>query len=123
MLKKNLKNCNHLLGDGLARSFLRALVALIGNYRAGFHFRPGDPITFDFETYVKSRPAAMESYMIDKMSQLQIFQQFIEERLLILNEGQGLKDEFEEESGLYSGDKELSQFKQQYEIWKVCAVG
>ena len=32
-LKRQLKNPNNMLGDGVARSFLRALVQLIGGYR------------------------------------------------------------------------------------------
>lgn len=36
-LKHSLRHSNHLLGDGLARSFVRALAELLGGYRAGLH--------------------------------------------------------------------------------------
>jgi len=50
------------------------------------------------------------------MLQLQIFQQFKQDRLDLLNSGQGFQDEFEEECSLYSG-KDFSRFDYQYKEW------
>lgn len=115
VLKKNLRSSNHLLGDGVARSFLRALVVLLGGYREALRFRQGETITFSEEGFVQSRQASMRKYL-EKMLHLQIFHQFIEDRLVKLNVGEDPRDEFEEECCLYSA-KEYNRFKTQYDEW------
>lgn len=117
VLKKNLRNSNHLLGDGVARSFLRALVVLIGGYREALQFRPGESILFSLDSFLLSRPAHLRPFLT-KMLELQIFRQFIESKLDNLNSGFDvcLKDEFEQECSLYSG-KEYGKFRSQYNEW------
>ena len=125
-----------MMGDGVARVFLRALVQLIGGYRVALRMCPGEQITFCRDALLNSRPPALRPFL-ESMLQLQIFQQFIEERLEMLNSGQvilsvtvsvagrhlvllttaetcilqGFSDEFELEACLYS-DKSSKQYKE-----------
>jgi hypothetical protein len=104
-----------MLGDGVARSFLRALVILIGGYRDALRFTPGQKITFNYEAFVSTRPPSIQTFL-EKMLQLQIFRQFIEGRLEMLNDGEGFSDEFEFELNMYE-DKSTHRLKTQYKEW------
>lgn len=74
-LKRNLKSSNNMLGDSVARAFLRALVQLIGNYKEALQFREEDKIiTFNKEKFVSIRPPNFQPFA-EKMLDLQIFQQ------------------------------------------------
>lgn len=73
-LKRTLRNRAALLGDGVSRAFLRALVQLIGGYRDAVRFSPGQKITFNPDAFVESRSTSMQAFL-KKMLQLQIFQQ------------------------------------------------
>ncbi|XP_018305875.1 DENN domain-containing protein 1A isoform X3 [Mycetomoellerius zeteki] len=110
-LKKALRNRSALLGD----SFLRALVQLTAGYREALTLQQGERITFNQNAFVESRPSSMQPFL-RKMLELQIFQQFIEERLNMLNSGLGFSDEFEMEACSYSA-KSSSKFMQQYREW------
>ncbi|XP_033611221.1 DENN domain-containing protein 1B isoform X2 [Cryptotermes secundus] len=114
-LRRQLRNRAALLGDGVSRAFLRALVQLIGGYRDALKFHQGQKITFSPDAFIESRPSSMQPFL-RKMLQLQIFQQFIEDRLEMLNNGLGFSDEFEMEACNYS-DKSSSKLKQQYKEW------
>ncbi|XP_058803899.1 DENN domain-containing protein 1B isoform X2 [Phymastichus coffea] len=119
-LRRALRNRPALLGDGVSRAFLRALVQLTAGYREALTLQQGQNddhvrITFDQEAFVESRPISMQPFL-RKMLELQIFQQFIEERLHMLNSGLGFSDEFEMEACNYS-DKSSSKFMQQYREW------
>jgi len=109
-MRRRLKTPGHMMGDGVARVFLRALVQLIGGYRVALRMCPGEQITFCRDALLNSRPPALRTFL-ESMLQLQIFQQFIEERLEMLNCGQGFSDEFELEACLYS-DKSSKQYKE-----------
>ncbi|CAH0715999.1 unnamed protein product, partial [Brenthis ino] len=116
-LKKALSDKN-ALGDAVSRAFLRALVCLIGGYRDAIRIEKGQLITFNPEAFVRTRKN-MQSFL-RKILQSQIFQQFIDERLDLLNSGRGFNDEFEVECNNYaerlntgSGQK----LKQQYRDW------
>lgn len=113
-LKRELRN-QVSVGDGVSRAFLRALVQLIGGYRDALKFHQGERITFNSDAFVESRPPSMQPFL-RKMLQLQIFQQFIEERLDMLNAGLGFSDEFEIEACNYS-DKTSRKLRQQYKEW------
>ncbi|KRZ78074.1 DENN domain-containing protein 1A, partial [Trichinella papuae] len=115
VLKKNMRLSYGTAGDGLARAFLRALVVLIGGYREALQFRQGELITFSPEAFVQTRPSNLRPFL-DKMLDLQIFRQFIDDRLDRLNTGVGFQDQFEEECNRYSG-KESSRIKYQYNEW------
>ncbi|XP_018404533.1 PREDICTED: DENN domain-containing protein 1A [Cyphomyrmex costatus] len=114
-LKKALRNRPALLGDGVSRAFLRALVQLTAGYREALTLQQGERITFNQNAFVESRPSSMQPFL-RKMLELQIFQQFIEERLNMLNSGLGFSDEFEMEACSYSA-KSGSKFMQQYREW------
>ncbi|XP_033189836.2 uncharacterized protein LOC117156686 isoform X1 [Bombus vancouverensis nearcticus] len=114
-LKKALRNRSALLGDGVSRAFLRALVQLTAGYRDALTLEQGQSITFNQNAFVESRPSSMQPFL-RKMLELQIFQQFIEERLNMLNSGLGFSDEFEMEACSYSA-KSGSKFMQQYREW------
>lgn len=86
-MRRRLKTPGNMMGDGVARVFLRALVQLIGGYRDALRFRQGEQITFCRDALIQSRPLALRPFL-ESMLQLQIFQQFIEERLEMLNSGQ-----------------------------------
>lgn len=63
-LRKNLRlNSNVLLGDAISRTFLKALVMLIGGYRDALTFPPGEMITFNRDIFVRSRPQPMKPFL------------------------------------------------------------
>lgn len=74
-----MRNRPALLGDGVSRAFLRALVQLTAGYREALTLQQGQSdehvrITFDQEAFVESRPISMQPFL-RKMLELQIFQQ------------------------------------------------
>ena len=73
-LRKALRNRPALLGDGVSRAFLRALVQLTAGYREALTLQQGERITFDPNKFVESRPLSMQPFL-RKMLELQIFQQ------------------------------------------------
>ncbi|XP_045784796.1 DENN domain-containing protein 1A isoform X3 [Maniola jurtina] len=116
-LKKALSDKN-ALGDAVSRAFLRALVCLIGGYRDAIRIEKGQQITFKADAFVRTRKN-MQPFL-RKILQSQIFQQFIDERLELLNSGRGFNDEFEVECNHYA--EKLStgsgqRLKQQYRDW------
>ena len=85
-LKKCLKSPANLLGESVARAFLQALVHLIGGYRDALKHRQGEKITFSEDDFVLSRSSSVQPFLV-KMLELQIFRQFIKERLILVNSG------------------------------------
>ena len=73
-LRKALRNRPALLGDGVSRAFLRALVQLTAGYREALTLQQRERITFDPNKFVESRPLSMQPFL-RKMLELQIFQQ------------------------------------------------
>ncbi|XP_049886208.1 DENN domain-containing protein 1A-like isoform X3 [Pectinophora gossypiella] len=116
-LKKALSDKN-ALGDAVSRAFLRALVCLIGGYRDAIRIEKGQLITFNPEAFVRTRKNMQQ--FLTKILQSQIFQQFIDERLDLLNSGRGFNDEFEVECNFYAeklGTGSGQRLKQQYRDW------
>uniref|UniRef100_A0AC11BDL8 DENN domain containing 1B n=1 Tax=Ovis aries TaxID=9940 RepID=A0AC11BDL8_SHEEP len=107
-LKNKLKKQSTATGDGVARAFLRAQAALFGSYRDALRYKPGEPITFCEESFVKHRSSLMKQFLETAVN-LQLFKQFIDGRLAKLNAGKGFSDAFEEEitSGGFCGGKDL----------------
>nr|3TW8_A Chain A, DENN domain-containing protein 1B [Homo sapiens]3TW8_C Chain C, DENN domain-containing protein 1B [Homo sapiens] len=95
-LKNKLKKQSTATGDGVARAFLRAQAALFGSYRDALRYKPGEPITFCEESFVKHRSSVMKQFLETAIN-LQLFKQFIDGRLAKLNAGRGFSDVFEEE--------------------------
>ncbi|XP_029300433.1 LOW QUALITY PROTEIN: DENN domain-containing protein 1A [Cottoperca gobio] len=111
-LKSRLRKVSTTTGDGVARAFLRSQAALFGSYRNALHIQSGEPITFNEETFVSHRSSAMRQFLQNAI-QLQLFKQFIDGRLDLLNSGEGFSDIFEEEinMGEYAGsDKTYHQW-------------
>ncbi|KAI4536619.1 hypothetical protein MG293_012822 [Ovis ammon polii] len=112
-LKNKLKKQSTATGDGVARAFLRAQAALFGSYRDALRYKPGEPITFCEESFVKHRSSLMKQFLETAVN-LQLFKQFIDGRLAKLNAGKGFSDAFEEEitSGGFCGGNPKS-----YQQW------
>ncbi|CAK6972287.1 DENN domain-containing protein 1A isoform X1 [Scomber scombrus] len=103
-LKSRLKKVSTTTGDGVARAFLKSQAALFGSYRNALQIESGEPITFNEETFVNHRSSGMRQFLQNAI-QLQLFKQFIDVRLDLLNAGEGFSDIFEEEinMGEYAG--------------------
>jgi DENN domain-containing protein 1 len=84
-----------------------------GGYRDALRFRPNEQITFDPDAFIISRPASMQPFL-KKALHLQTFQQFVSDRLDMLNAGQGFSDEFDQQVNLY-GDRWGAQSR--YKDW------
>ncbi|ELW48534.1 DENN domain-containing protein 1A [Tupaia chinensis] len=108
-LKSRLKKVSTTTGDGVARAFLKAQAAFFGSYRNALKIEPEEPITFCEEAFVSHyRSGAMRQFL-QNATQLQLFKQFIDGRLDLLNSGEGFSDIFEEEinMGEYAGSDKL----------------
>uniref|UniRef100_A0A8I5R5X5 DENN domain containing 1A n=2 Tax=Papio anubis TaxID=9555 RepID=A0A8I5R5X5_PAPAN len=108
-LKNRLKKVSTTTGDGVARAFLKAQAAFFGSYRNALKIEPEEPITFCEEAFVSHyRSGAMRQFL-QNATQLQLFKQFIDGRLDLLNSGEGFSDIFEEEinMGEYAGSDKL----------------
>ncbi|XP_056011231.1 DENN domain-containing protein 1B-like isoform X13 [Ostrea edulis] len=117
-LKKHLKKDKIALamaasGDAIPKTFLMSLVKLIGGYRDALKFHPGEEITFNPQAFIQSRPESMQPFL-EKILHLQIFQEFINERLDMLNGGEGFTDIFEREA-MTRADKLNTQSR--YKDW------
>ncbi|XP_060034472.1 DENN domain-containing protein 1B isoform X1 [Erinaceus europaeus] len=112
-LKNKLKKQSTATGNGVARAFLRAQAALFGSYRDALRYKPGEPVTFCEESFIKHRSSLMKHFLENAVN-LQLFKQFIDGRLAKLNSGRGFSDAFEEEitSGGFSGGNARS-----YQQW------
>ncbi|CAK6442305.1 unnamed protein product [Pipistrellus nathusii] len=112
-LKSKLKKQSTATGDGVARAFLRAQAALFGCYRDALRYKPGEPVSFCEESFVRHRSSPMKQFLETAVN-LQLFKQFIDGRLAKLNAGKGFSDAFEEEitSGGFSGGSPRS-----YQQW------
>ncbi|XP_060088340.1 DENN domain-containing protein 1B [Heteronotia binoei] len=118
-LKNKLKKQSTATGDGVARAFLRAQATLFGSYRDALRYKPGEPVTFCEESFVRHRSSATKQFLETAVN-LQLFKQFIEGRLTKLNAGKGFSDVFEEEisSGGFSGGNSKSYHQWMYTVKK-----
>ncbi|XP_022221625.2 DENN domain-containing protein 1A isoform X6 [Drosophila obscura] len=99
-LKKHLNHTQDHIGDRISKIFLNALVQLIGGYRDAVEYHETSK-TFNHDKFIESRPAHLRPFLA-KMMELQIFAQFIDDRLKMLNSGLGFSDEFELETVRYA---------------------
>ncbi|XP_033096034.1 DENN domain-containing protein 1B-like isoform X3 [Anneissia japonica] len=109
-LKKNLRNNATQLGDGIARSFMKALVPIIGNYRAAIKQQDTSKFEFEEELFIKHSPTNMHTFL-ETLLHSQHFQEFIGDRLNDLNAKRGYNDIFEEEIRAASTEKEKNKMK------------
>ncbi|KAK3555885.1 hypothetical protein QTP86_029805 [Hemibagrus guttatus] len=107
-LKNRLKKGSTTMGDGAARAFLKSQAALFGSYRSALRIEPDEPITFNEDAFVTHRSNTMRQFL-QNATQLQLFKQFIDGRLELLNSGEGFNDVFEEEinMGEYAGSDKV----------------
>ncbi|XP_039369667.1 DENN domain-containing protein 1B-like isoform X2 [Mauremys reevesii] len=113
LLKLQLKKQSATTGDGVARAFLRAQALLFGGYRDALLCTPGQPISFCQESFLNHKSSTMREFLLNAVH-LQLFKQFIDERLEKLNAGVGFSDVFEQEitnSGLAAGNL------RSYQLW------
>ncbi|XP_059848272.1 DENN domain-containing protein 1B-like isoform X2 [Hypanus sabinus] len=115
VLKMKLKKQSAVTGDVVARAFLRTQAAIFGSYQDALKFNAGEPVTFCEETFLDHKPSSMKNFLQHAVH-LQLFKQFIDNRLEKLNQGKVLTDLFEEEvnlGGYSSGcSKTYQQWKQ-----------
>jgi len=71
-----------------------------GGYRDALHFYPALAVEFDTKTFITSRPATMRPFLLTLLN-LQAFEQFIGDRLDMLNSGRGFRGLFELEANSY----------------------
>ncbi|TTE96764.1 DENN domain-containing protein 1A [Bagarius yarrelli] len=95
-LRNRLKKGCSTVGDGAARAFLKSQAALFGSYRSALRIEPNEPITFNEDVFITHRSNTMKQFL-QNATQLQLFKQFIDGRLELLNSGEGFNDVFEEE--------------------------
>ncbi|XP_075758427.1 DENN domain-containing protein 1B isoform X3 [Pelodiscus sinensis] len=113
LLKLQLKKQSATTGDGVARAFLRAQALLFGSYRDALLCTPGQPISFCQESFLNHKSSTMREFLHNAVH-LQLFKQFIDERLEKLNAGVGFSDVFEQEitnSGMAAGNL------RSYQLW------
>ncbi|NXC42495.1 DEN1B protein, partial [Penelope pileata] len=118
-LKNKLKKQSTATGDGVAKAFLRAQAALFGSYRDALRYKPGEPITFCENSFVKHRSSTTKQFLETAVN-LQLFKQFIDGRLSKLNAGRGFSDVFEEEitAGGFCGGNSRSYQQWMYTVKK-----
>lgn len=112
-LKKQLTNPSaDLRGNRIPKIFLSSLVQLIGGYRDAIKYTESR-LKFDNDMFIESQSPANKAF-VQKIVQLQIFQQFIEERLKIIQAGSEMSDEFEIEVELHAErmGKKFNQYKE-----------
>ncbi|XP_067829033.1 DENN domain-containing protein 1B-like isoform X2 [Heptranchias perlo] len=113
ILKMKLKKQSAATGDGVARAFLRTQAAIFGSYQDALIFNTDEPITFCEAMFLNHRSSTMKNFLQHAVH-LQLFKQFIDNRLEKLNEGKGLTDLFEEEVNLGGYSSGCSK---SYQLW------
>jgi len=93
-LQKNRADLSSISAEIWPTPYIAVDVA--GGYRDALRFKPGQLITFNADAFIQSRPPNMQPFL-RKVLELQTFQQFIADRLDMLNAGVGFSDEFEVE--------------------------
>lgn len=112
-LKKQLTNPTaDLRGNRIPKLFLGALVQIIGGYRDAIKYRESR-LKFDNDVFIESQSPSNRPF-VQKIVQLQIFQQFIEERLKLIQNGSEMSDEFEMEVELHAErmGKKFNKYKE-----------
>lgn len=111
-LKKNLtgSSCD-LRGDRIPRVFLSSLVQIIGAYRDAIKYTEKG-LRFSNDTFIDSQLPQYKPF-VQKIVELQVFQQFIEERLMLMQSNSETTDIFEIEVELHEAKmgKKFSQYK------------
>lgn len=100
------------LGDRIPRIFLSTLVQIIGGYRDAIKYSDSK-MRFDNDTFIESQPSQYKAF-VQKIVELQVFQQFIEERLRLIQSNSEVTDEFEIEVELHAArmGKKMMKYKE-----------
>ena len=112
-LKKQLTNSSaDLRGNKIPKIFLSSLVQIIGGYRDAIKYNDVR-LKFDNELFIESQSPSNRGF-VQKIVELQIFQQFVEERLKLMQNGGEMSDEFELEVELHAErmGKKSNQYKE-----------
>lgn len=112
-LKKQLTNPSaDLRGNKIPKIFLSSLVQIIGGYRDAIKYTESK-LKFDNDVFIESQSPSNRAF-VQKIVQLQIFQQFIEERLKLMQSSSEMTDEFEIEVELHAErmGKKFNQYKE-----------
>lgn len=112
-LRKQLTNSSaDLRGNRIPKIFLSSLVQMIGGYRDAIKYTESR-LKFDNDLFIESQSPSNRAF-VKKIVQLQIFQQFIEERLKLIQNGSEMSDEFEMEVELHAErmGKKFNQYKE-----------
>lgn len=112
LLKLRLTKQSVLMGDGVSRAFLGAQALLFGSYREALICTPGEPISFCQDTFLTHKCSSMRNFLQNAMH-LQLFTQFIDNRLEKLNSGEEFTDVFEQEVTSCG----LSGASKSYQMW------
>ena len=88
----------------MANQILPCFYFYISNFRVALKYRQGGKVSFSDEEFIKSRSTSLQPFL-SEMLQLQIFRQFVDERLELLNAGKGFSDQFELECVSFDPDK------------------
>lgn len=85
---------------------------IIGGYRDAIKYTESK-MRFDNDTFIESQPQQYKAF-VQKIVQLQVFQQFIEERLRLIQSNSEVTDEFEIEVELHAArmGKKINQYKE-----------
>uniref|UniRef100_A0A4X2ME24 DENN domain containing 1C n=1 Tax=Vombatus ursinus TaxID=29139 RepID=A0A4X2ME24_VOMUR len=113
LLRLRLRKEALAAGDGVSRLFLKAQAVLFGGYRDALIYSHGQPMKFSEEAFLAQKPGPLQAFRQSAIH-LQLFKQFIDERLEKLNSGEGFSDLFEQEitsNGLASGSH------RSYQLW------
>lgn len=99
----------------------KTCLCLSGGYREALDYPPpgalDEPIEFNVNGFISSRPVTMRPFLVTLLS-LQAFEQFIGDRLEMLNADRGFKGRFESEADRFSNKPEVHQ---RYSEWiRVC---
>ncbi|XP_070597663.1 DENN domain-containing protein 1C isoform X2 [Erythrolamprus reginae] len=96
LLKFQLKKQSTATGDGVARAFLRAQALLFGSYREGLVCSLEKRISFSQENFLQQGSSTMQDFF-QRAVHLQLFKEFINDRLDKLNADEDFSDLFEQE--------------------------
>ena len=98
----------------VCRYFIHPSIAFFsGGYREALRFHFGEPIEFDVESFIASRPPTMRPFLMTLLH-LQAFEQFIGDRLDMLNSDRGFRGHFELEANQFVTKVDVQQ---RYKEW------
>lgn len=94
MMRDRLKDVFEHVGSKIPTLFLEVFVKLFGNYRYGFHQCDDGKVEWLPDNFIQNQPS---HYLpcLRKLIKTQLFYQFIDDRINMLNAGEGYTDVFE----------------------------